>query len=305
MINVVFSDNEKGALKSAFSMSLPRPSSEYKQSPQVLKKPESQVPQKPQRTREPQEIQMPQDVFSINVALDLGAIDCEYDSPWRRDVLAELFESGSWDTKETIDDHLALYWKRYLHDMDVFFQRVQQGEAVRIWYSMAPFSLCGFYATIAQLVDMNVSENVQITGVHLPLFICVDGMYKPSIGWGEVHPQDWLSYLDLEKRITKKEQQEIKKNWRELQTEETSLRTVINGHPHNVLDDFYDPFILKIVSYETFPISEIILRTMDYYHLGISDAFIASRIKKLIDSDSIMLYEENKRFYDSLICLSD
>ena len=104
--------------------------------------------------------------------------------------------------------------------------------------------------------------------------------------FGEVAPEEWHSYLALQKTVSEIFIKSCASHWHELQKENASLRAVLNGQLVSVSEKFYDDFILNEIAQEgeKFHEAVVIGRIISKYQLGISDTLVASRIDTMVSS---------------------
>ena len=106
------------------------------------------------------------DVFMQGAALDIGTINCSPIDPSRKDILMAYSHSDLWEA-DGIEKHWAALQAMY----STFVKRARKGEAVRVWYSNAPFSLCGYYNTLYELNQYDCL----VTAVKLPEWYLTEG----------------------------------------------------------------------------------------------------------------------------------
>lgn len=215
----------------------------------------------------------PEDVLCPSVGLDIGPLtDRGAEDPTQRDI------------------------PECQRDRDRLVEGGKHGEAVRIWYSSAPYSLCGFYDVLWQLRDCDCP----VTALELPRWLPLgNGTVQSCLHWGELSPRAWAGYLSLEREIPKTVRRAIVMEWSRLREENAPLRAVVNGRLHSVREDFYDPFIRAHIPDGTFQAAQIIGEVLGRYQLGIDDQWIAKRIQAMEDREELITVTKHDSFYRS------
>lgn len=176
MLQVVFSDSERGALKQATRC---KPSTLgpigviYGDREQKLthdEKERSIARLKARLERENRRAQLvggnPGDVLCPCAGLDIGPLSGPDVEHIRLNLLTAWL-GGDFPLPgqdPTDHDQRDMLWAIYQQDGERLLEGGKHGEAVRIWYSNAPYSLCGFYDTIWRLRDCDCP----ITALKMP-----------------------------------------------------------------------------------------------------------------------------------------
>lgn len=115
-----------------------------------------------------------------------------------------------------------------------------------------------------------------------------------KVGWGSVQPQDFSSYLSLQKPVTKEVIRGCAIYWKRLRAENTPLRVVLNGQLIGVPENFYDALIYhEIVKQpEIFREAMAIGGFLGKYGPGVGDAWVALRIEKMIKAGRLAVVSE-------------
>lgn len=237
------------------------------------------------------------DIITLAAALDIGDIQESPIHLSRKKQLAALHAADSWNGSEAED--INFNWDLYQASYEEFIYRSKRGEDIRIWYSDAPYSKCGFYSVLFDLANLNA--NGTITAIKLPEWYFGEDHLELTTGWGQINPEDWQKYLQTEFEISKRVIQELAIIWNQIKIENSPLRACINGQVFSVGIDFYDYFIRRLLPDSPFIVSTIITDLMKKYPLGISDWISAQRIKSMIQSGEIKIVKKESRFYDSIL----
>lgn len=310
MVEVVFSDSEKGAMRygqsftskgnSAIGVTIFR--SDGEQPPQE----EYDAAMAEAQRKHEQELRNGKplggkldDVIGLSFALDIGDIASPVTDASRRDLIAHMLGANPWDELHNLNDSINRHWGSCVSDLNKLMTRGKAGEPVRIWYSDAPYSMCGFYETVYQIRNYECP----ILAVRLPDYTIPVGEQeaKPVTSWGEISPGELADYLPLEAEIPDATRKAMIADWEKLKQENAPLRAVLNGKLHSVAMDFYDGFIRKETPYDTFKVGQLIGLVLGRNQLGIGDWLIAQRIQKMIESDELTVVQKDSAFYGTTL----
>ena len=310
MLQIVFSDSECGALKMATHCGPSKGTDgpiafilgDKRQEPSQEEKEQAMAQFKAQREKENRRARpvggSPGDVLCPCVGLDIGPLSGPDAEKARFDLLTALlggdFPLPGYDP----EDHTQrdMLWEKHRQDRKRLLEGGEQGEAVRIWYSDAPYSLCGFYEVLWLLRD----SDCPVTAVEMPRWMPLgDGAVQSCLNWGELSPGDWAAYLPLEREIPKSVRRAISMEWSQLREENAPLRAVVNGRLHSVGEDFYDPFIRAHIPDGTFRVAQLIADVLGRCQLGIGDWWIAKRIRALENQGELIMVSKGDYFYQN------
>ena len=313
MLQVVFSESEWGTLKMATHC---RPSSwddgvigfifgDGEKEPTQEEKDQVMARFKAKREKENRRAQPvggnPGDVLCPCVGLDIGPLSGPDAEKARFDLLTAWL-GGDFPLPDCDpDDHTQrdMLWEQRKRDRERLLEGGKHGEAVRIWYSSAPYSLCGFYDVLWQLRDCNCP----VTALEMPRWMpWEDGTVQSCLNWGELSPGDWAAYLPLEREIPQNVRRAIAMEWSQLREENAPLRAVVNGRLHSVGEDFYDPFIRAHIPDGTFRVAQLIGEVIGRHQLGIGDWWIAKRIQAMENRGELITVSKGDRFYRDEVC---
>ncbi|HEX3028109.1 MAG TPA: DUF1835 domain-containing protein, partial [Clostridia bacterium] len=82
------------------------------------------------------------EVVCLPLMLDIGDINQPIDSDYRKNLILEMYTINGRDDLDTIKG-LEESWDKYLMELERLMNYASKGEHLRIWYSNAPYSLCG------------------------------------------------------------------------------------------------------------------------------------------------------------------
>lgn len=237
------------------------------------------------------------EVVGISFYLDIGDINDGATSNLRKDLIFEIFR----DPYEEDEGNITWkheYWEIITQDLEKIKVCAQNGENIRIWYSEAPYSICGFYFVNSILKDYDC----KLSAVKLPqLEIKENNTIISYSSWAEVDPGKFHEFLRLEKEISSTEKKFLASRWRELEIENAPLRAVVNGKLVSVPEDFYDHFIRRSMLDGEFIVARLIGTVLGNHQLGISDWLVASRIEKMILNGELQVLSTDRFGYGRII----
>ncbi len=239
----------------------------------------------------------PGDVLGLSFALDIGDIASPVTAAARRDLLAQMLGANPWDELPDAESSIDAYWQSSVSDLDKLLARARTGEPVRIWYSDAPYATCGFYHIIHQLQGYECD----ISTVKLPGYLPLGAQEaRSAVSWAEVSPGELADYLLSAVAIPKCVRVAISAEWERLMQQNAPLR-VVNGRLQSAGVDFYDFFIRKHVPDGHFKVAQLIGHVLSQCQLGVSDWLIAERIKQMISSGELVVVEKDSAFYGAIL----
>lgn len=228
-----------------------------------------------------------EEVICLGFMLDVGDIKEPADSSYRKELIRSLYDQNQWYQEWYHDEELRRL-RRFLED----------GESVRIWYSDAPYSRCGFYH-LCQILRKYENE---ICVVKLPEYIIRENCITVYKNWGEVSAEEFAGFLYEEKKLSRNEIRMFANEWSELASDNSPLRGVINGKVEGVPEDFYDFLIWKRITRKPVKQARLIGDILGYYRLGIGDWWYAKRIEHYIRQGKIRVVEDSENKYARMIC---
>ena len=310
MIQIVFSDSERGALKLATRCG---PSGwdggltgfihgDGEQEPVPEEKERAVARFRALREKENRRARpvggSPGDVLCPCIGPDIGPLSGPDAEKVRFDLLTAWLGGDFPLPGSDPEDHTQrdACWESYRRDRERLLEGGARGEAVRVWYSSAPWSLCGLYEVLWLLRDCDGP----VTALEMPRWMPLeDGTAQTCLNWGELSPGDWAAYLPLEREIPRSVRRAAASEWSRLRAENAPLRAVINGRLHSVGEDFYDPFIRAHIPDCPFRVGEVIGEVLCRCQLGIGDWWIARRIQAMENRGELITVSREDRFYQN------
>lgn len=239
------------------------------------------------------------DVICLGFQLDIGDIQEEPDSSYRKNLLSSLYSYCQIPTPhpEELQAELEQQSSRFGRELRRLIHFLEEGEPIRIWYSEAPYSRCGFYHLCSILCHY---EN-EVCVVKLPEYRIHANTIITVQGWGDVAADEFAGYLPHERPLSHKEQKRFAHLWSELRTDNSPLRAIINGRLCGVPESFYDFLIWKHLTTKPVKEARLIGTLLGTYQLGISDIWYAKRIDTFIAEGKIEIIEDCERKYARVI----
>ena len=280
MLEVVFSDSEKGSMRVAKNYNKKT----------MLASAQGYIGGKPDKAElknhfEGQSIGgSSNDVVNIGFSLDIGDISGEVDGNERQNVFQKIWGCFGFDDKEQ-----EKFFIDQRKDAEKLISAAKEGNPIRIWKSNAPYSTCGFYFVCYLLRDIECNISV----VSLP-------KYKQSSEneiveyshWGEVDAGKFYQFLPFEQQLSKIEKRITSDYWHVLMNENAPLRAILSGKLISVPEDFYDFIIINNLPDNDFIMARLIGKLLGEYSLGVSDSWYALRIEKMIEENKLIVVED-------------
>lgn len=293
MIEVLFGESEAGSMKCAKSMkSLCRsdgPVSVIGNPPAHMLSPKEWIPVPG----------TPAEVIGLPFLLDIGDIQKPADSTYRLELIQSLHIENSWTDSEAFRESLKEEIHGYFQSYSRFLTLLKINKEVRIWYSYAPYSLCGLYWICSELAHADCTIHV----VELPHHCeWKDHSLQRFRNWGEVSHDQFSSFLPLQKTLTETERALYAGFWTSLKEDNSPLRAVINGELTGVPEDFYDFFIRKELTETPVKEARLIGNILGKYPVFQNDLWYAARIEHMIRTGEIRVLEDSPKKYARVIC---
>ena len=270
MLEVVFNDSAKGAMKMAKNYN--------KQN--MLTGAIGYIGKKPSKEELEKQFEGKalggnfKDVVCIGFNLDIGDIAGGIDSEARKNVFIKVFGSVTFENNE-----IERYFNSQREDFEKLLINAKSGEPIRVWKSNTPYSACAF----AFLCDALRNIECKINTISLPEYWKIsDNTIQSYADWTEILPGHFHRFLTLEREISNNEKRMQSSLWNDLRAENAPLRALVNGKLISVPEDFYDHIIIKNIPDQEFVMAKLIGTILGKYPLGVGDGWYALRIKKMI-----------------------
>ena len=112
-----------------------------------------------------------------------------------------------------LDEELRNLAECYINEMARLKNYLDDGEQIRIWYSDAPYSICGFY----QLCSILTKYDNSIQVVKLPQYCVRDNVIISYKNWGEIAAEEFAGFRPYEKKLSRQELRLYNSLWNELE----------------------------------------------------------------------------------------
>lgn len=241
-----------------------------------------------------------EEVICLNFMLDIGDISEPIDSIYRKDFICEMYLQEQWGTGSEMESELRNAVDCYANEIKRLENYLKENETVRVWYSNAPYSMCGFY----QLCQMLLKYDNEILAVKLPEHKVCENFIVSYQNWGEVAAEEFAGFLPQEKVVSREELRLYAGLWNELQEDNSPLRTVINGKVMGAPENFYDYLIWKKLGKEPVKEARLIGDILGYYPISVGVWWYAKRIDFYIEQGWIKVTEDSEKKYARMICLA-
>lgn len=237
------------------------------------------------------------EVVCIPFMLDIGDVTVPIDSEYRKNLIFDLYTIngfGDENTQKSLEDS----WEKYVKEIERLKNYASHGECIRLWYSDAPYSLCGFYF----VCDLLKEKECKLSVIKLPQHLQLpNNEIQYNTSWGEISAGKFYQYLPLEKALPFCEIHSFASNWEELKEDKSTLRAVVNGKAIGVPEDFYDHILRKEIPEGEFVIGSLIGNVLGKYSLGIGDLWYMKRINKMIELGELIIVKKQKAVYGQVL----
>ena len=239
------------------------------------------------------------EVVCLGFMLDIGDIKEPVDSLYRKKLIYCMYAQNQWERDEAMEKELKQTADVYVKELSRLKRFLDDGETVRIWYSDAPYSRCGFYH-LCRILQKYENE---IRVVKLPEYAVREKSITIYKNWGEVAAEEFAGFLPYEKKLSKKEVRLYGLLWSELADDNSPLRAVINGRVLGVPEDFYDFLIWKKLTDKPVKEARLIGDILGYFPISVGDWWYAKRIEYYIRQGKIRVVQDSKNTYGRMICM--
>lgn len=223
----------------------------------------------------------PKNIICLSGMLDIGNIKEPIYSECRKQTLFEMNENS-------VVKDCEKEWNYLLENFERLKTCAKQGDTFRIWYSDAPYSICGFHYICYFLENYEC----EIHSVKLPASLIVpDGLMTFS-SMRELNPALLHHLLPLEKKLLPIEIMHYAMAWKEIMAYECPLRAVINGELTGVPVDFYDFMIRRELPNEEIRFVDLVGKVLAHNQMTVFELWINSRVYDLIKNKEIKVIKE-------------
>lgn len=199
------------------------------------------------------------------------------------------------DARERIRWISSLTWGEFSLDYndgeliasyDEFYKEIEKinnGDKIYFWYEECADEMCGIMYTLKLLKNKSIDIYLVNT---FELFTKYLKYISRSVE--EIAPEEFKACINkAQTRIDIDKQKELLNQWEVLQSENSSLRIFEEGKLASVSQDYFDKDILKFAEKKLIKVLRIIGSAAGYSKIGISDFYMRSRVKKLIETGKL------------------
>lgn len=241
-----------------------------------------------------------EEVICLSFMLDIGNIKEPVESQYRKNLIYSMYMQNQYGENSEMNEELKLAGEVYSNELLRLKKYLEAGETIRIWYSDASYSICGFYSLCHKL--QNYKNEIHI--VKLPEYVVRKTSIITYRNWGEVSAEEFAGFLSYERKLTKEEERMYAQLWIELIEDNSPLRAVVNGRVIGVPEDFYDFLIWKKLTDKPIKEARLIGDILGYFQIGMGDWWFAKRIEHFIQQGKITVMEDSENKYARVICLA-
>lgn len=238
-----------------------------------------------------------EEVVCLGFLLDIGDIKEEVAGKYRRDLIYSMYSRAQWGRDEEIDAELQKLGDVYCNELTRLQNYLADGEAIRVWYSDAPYSMCGFYhlCSILQKCDN------EVWSVKLPKHKVRRNAVTSYANWGEAAAEEFAGFLPYEKELSREEIRMYALLWSDLREDNSPLRAVVNGKVIGVPESFYDFMIWKSLTQTPIKEARLLGNILGRSQISIGDWWYARRIENFIEQEKIVVVEDAQNKYARVI----
>ena len=237
------------------------------------------------------------DVICLGLLLDIGDIQKPVFGTYRANLLYNLYCQEQYGEDIEAKKELKRLDSVYSNNYDRLLDYLKKGERIRIWYSSAPYSLCGLLWLCCELRGL-ISE---VSVVKLPSVTVKRNSAVSYSSWGEVEPNRFKSFLKKSRVLTPDEIALYAHYWEGMKRENAPLRAVLNGSVISVPASFYDFLIFKNLGEEHIQEAVLIGKILSENRIGVGDFWYAYRIEKFIAQKRIIISENSPQKYARIL----
>ena len=294
MIKVLFGEGESASMKAAKS----KRCSGFAPGPEAVWMSGTKMP--PRKTFSGWVEGTVQEVLCLGFLLDIGDIQEPVDSPYRKDLIVSMFSQDSWGQAEEWRQEFQETAESYVKNLLRLKEFLKQGEKIRIWYSDAPYSRCGFY----HLCHILEAYDNEVWTVRLPEYVENEKRILFLENWGNISAEEFAGFLPDSRKLSAEEIHFYGKLWADLVRDNSPLRAMVNGNVIGVPEDFYDFHIWKVLCEQPVKEARVIGEILGRYRVNVSDWWYAKRIDYYIQQKKIRVVEDSKWRYARSIALN-
>lgn len=211
------------------------------------------------------------DIYGFDLILDIGGIGDDFIEERKR--VLHRFDHAEPDQAER---HI----KENLEQLEVFCQRVYDGEEVRLWFGRKAEDMCSMLWLCYEMVRRDLPLN-KVNFVKL---------LEEKLSAGDLRDEEWSQYAALQTLIEPEEIRFYASQWEALREANAPLRVTVDGCVLSATEDFYDDLIWQAVEKQEgdFYQTKLIGRLLDQKN-GIRDRWISYRFDCFLNAGRLEL----------------
>lgn len=192
-------------------------------------------------------------------------------------------------------------YKRFYDDIS----KINDGDIVYLWYGYCNREICGMMYTLYLLKDKEI--NSYVINVSDKIIENNQGRNFTYIAnsASEIIPEKLVEYLKLARKIERDEYKKLLNQWDELTTENSLLRSYINGNMKSVSEDYFDIDILKFTDKKYKKSARIVGEVLGNTEPRITDDYIFWRIRELVKLGKISFKGKFGVMREMEICITN
>lgn len=162
-------------------------------------------------------------------------------------------------------------------------EKINNGDKIYFWCEECAHEMCGIMYTLKLLqnksLDIYMVNTLELVTKYLRYI---------SRSVEEITPEEFKACISkAAAKLDIGKQKELLNHWEVLQSENSSLRILTEGKLISVPKDYFDKDILKFAEKKSMKVLRIIGRAAGNSEIGISDFYMRSRVKELIESGKL------------------
>lgn len=178
------------------------------------------------------------------------------------------------------DDELMVSYNEFYREIE----KINSGDKIYFWYEECVNEMCDIMYTLKLLenksLDIYMVNTLELFTKYL--------RYNISRSIDEIAPEEFKACINkVGAKLHIDKQKELLNQWEALQSENSSLRILKEGKLISVSGDYFDKDILKFTEKKLTKVIRVIGSAAAHSEIGISDFYMRSRVKKLIESKKI------------------
>ena len=225
-------------------------------------------------------------IITLAFNLDIGALKPGIESEYRTKLPGQLMLAGF--PGPNTEEDLCSFGVENLRNWAALKKGLQQGEAVRVWYSQSPGEFCG----MLNLCSLLQHYDNPVTFVECPRAVKSGKHWELFHGWGQVDSWEIAPNAGAQRAVDHGEICAYAERWAQLVEENAPLRAVISNNVISVQEDFYDFLIRRFFPLKAVRQATLISEIMAGYCLGVYSYLFEERIQKMVQSGEIIVRQD-------------